>query len=252
MEINDFLLINDFIYQIYTEPSLEKCKQLFLRRLKPLIPYSYASFMTAVEENGKVRLTDPVCNPPSFEQAELLYEQALGEEDIDHTNWILYSAQSELIRESEIMNAQTRLASPIYRQCYSRYNIYDTIQMTIVYEHKIYGSLTLYRTKEDGAFGEDDTIYLKALGRHLNYIFFHRLFGKSHEADEAALSGYMKEHDLTRRESEIFRLIIAGQTNDDILEQIPITEHTLKKHLQNIYRKCGVSSRLELLKAMRF
>ena len=252
MEINDFLQINDFIYQIYTEPSLEQCKQLFLRRLKLLIPYSYASFMTAVEENGQVRLTDPVCNPPSFEQAELLYEQALGDEDIDHTNWILYSAQSELIRESEIMNAASRLASPIYKQCYSKYNIYDTIQMTIVYEHKIYGSLTLYRTKEDGAFQENDTIYLKALGRHLNYIFYRRLSGRTLEAAESALQSCIDEKGLTRRESEIFRLIIHGQDNDEILEQIPITEHTLKKHLQNIYRKCGVSSRLELLKAVRF
>lgn len=33
-----------------------------------------------------------------------------------------------------------------------------------------------------------------------------------------------------------------------ILETITISRHTLLKHLQNLYRKCGVSSRWDLLK----
>ena len=36
------------------------------------------------------------------------------------------------------------------------------------------------------------------------------------------------------------------QSNEDIAAQLVISRHTLLKHLQNIYRKCGVSSRWDL------
>ena len=38
------------------------------------------------------------------------------------------------------------------------------------------------------------------------------------------------------------------RNNEEILEQLHISKNTLLKHLQNLYRKCGVSSRWDLLK----
>ena len=56
------------------------------------------------------------------------------------------------------------------------------------------------------------------------------------------------EYQLTRREEEILGLVFRELNNEEILEKITISQNTLHKHLQNLYRKCGVSSRLGLLK----
>ncbi len=50
-------------------------------------------------------------------------------------------------------------------------------------------------------------------------------------------------HGLTGRELEVLRLVAAGKSNRLIADALVISEHTVARHLQNIFRKLGVSSR---------
>jgi DNA-binding NarL/FixJ family response regulator len=50
--------------------------------------------------------------------------------------------------------------------------------------------------------------------------------------------------DLTTRELEILQLILAGYTNKAIAAEILISEKTVEFHLDNIYSKVGLRSRL--------
>lgn len=50
-------------------------------------------------------------------------------------------------------------------------------------------------------------------------------------------------HGLTGRELEVLRLVAAGRKNREVAEQLVLSEHTVARHLQNIYAKLGVSSR---------
>lgn len=57
------------------------------------------------------------------------------------------------------------------------------------------------------------------------------------------------QHDgvqLTRRELEIVSAIVGGLGNREMARQFAISEQTVKHHLTRIYRKLGVSNRLEL------
>jgi len=54
-----------------------------------------------------------------------------------------------------------------------------------------------------------------------------------------------KEARLTRRESEILRLVADGKPNQEIARDLWITEQTVKYHVSNIYRKLGVANRTE-------
>jgi DNA-binding CsgD family transcriptional regulator len=48
---------------------------------------------------------------------------------------------------------------------------------------------------------------------------------------------------LTRRELEVLRLVTTGRTNHDIATELLISDHTVRRHLQNIFHKIGVSTR---------
>ena len=50
--------------------------------------------------------------------------------------------------------------------------------------------------------------------------------------------------DLTPRELEILRLVLAGHTNKAIAAEIFVSEKTVEFHLDNIYSKIGVRTRL--------
>jgi DNA-binding NarL/FixJ family response regulator len=50
-------------------------------------------------------------------------------------------------------------------------------------------------------------------------------------------------HGLSERELEVLRLVASGKSNRDIAAALVISEHTVARHLQNIYAKLGLSSR---------
>jgi DNA-binding NarL/FixJ family response regulator len=49
--------------------------------------------------------------------------------------------------------------------------------------------------------------------------------------------------ELTDRELEVLRLVAAGRSNREIAAELVISEHTVARHLQNIFAKLGLSSR---------
>jgi DNA-binding CsgD family transcriptional regulator len=51
------------------------------------------------------------------------------------------------------------------------------------------------------------------------------------------------EHGLTARQLEVLRLVAAGKSNREIAAALVISEHTVARHLQDVYAKLGVSSR---------
>jgi DNA-binding NarL/FixJ family response regulator len=70
---------------------------------------------------------------------------------------------------------------------------------------------------------------------------FERLGAKP---DLARLGGHATAaHGLSRRELEVLRLLAAGKSNREIAGALVISEHTVARHVHNLFMKLGVSSR---------
>jgi LuxR family maltose regulon positive regulatory protein len=48
---------------------------------------------------------------------------------------------------------------------------------------------------------------------------------------------------LTRRELEVLRLVADGLNNQDIAARLFVSDHTIHRHVANIFNKLSVSSR---------
>ena len=51
---------------------------------------------------------------------------------------------------------------------------------------------------------------------------------------------------LTRKEKEVFALVLKRRTNAEIAEELYISLYTVKNHVSSILRKLGLKSRREI------
>ena len=62
----------------------------------------------------------------------------------------------------------------------------------------------------------------------------------------------MKQSILTKREREVFSLLILNKTTKEIADKLDISEKTVRNHISNVMQKLGVKGRagavVELLK----
>lgn len=57
--------------------------------------------------------------------------------------------------------------------------------------------------------------------------------------------------ELSVREREVVELVVEGLKNKDIAERMGISEKTVKTHLTHVYQRLGVSTRPEMIAAVR-
>ena len=55
---------------------------------------------------------------------------------------------------------------------------------------------------------------------------------------------------LTERELQVARLVVDRKTNPEIASELFLSQKTVETHLRNIFRKIGVSTRVELARAV--
>ena len=79
---------------------------------------------------------------------------------------------------------------------------------------------------------------------NLHPVVLARLRG-SQTAAPALSAAKLPELNLTQREQEIVDLLVLGKSNKEMADRLFLSGDTIKAHLQHIFRKVGVSSRLE-------
>ncbi len=91
------------------------------------------------------------------------------------------------------------------------------------------------------ALGDDDTA---AIELDAARAVFEELGAQPDlERVDALTSTRAGSHGLTSRELEVLRLVAAGNTNREIAAALVLSEHTVARHIQNIFAKLRVSSR---------
>ena len=65
------------------------------------------------------------------------------------------------------------------------------------------------------------------------------------------LAAFYTEHAVSPREQEIITRVIEGKSNREIGEVLFISANTVKTHIRNIYKKLGVSNRVQLVHAIK-
>ena len=80
-------------------------------------------------------------------------------------------------------------------------------------------------------FDARDRLLLSLLRPHLNEAYQH-LARRRHTVP-----------DLTTRQWQLLRLLARGHTNTEIARELVVSDSTVRKHLENIFARLGVTNR---------
>jgi DNA-binding CsgD family transcriptional regulator len=67
-----------------------------------------------------------------------------------------------------------------------------------------------------------------------------------HGLSRRRIARLQTRYKLTHREIEVCSLLIARRTNREIADVMGISEHTARHHTENVLRKLGVRSRIDV------
>lgn len=245
MKRNDLFCINNIIYQVYNVLDFREMRIIVLSLMSNLIQYTCASFLLADHTTSPNLLSDPICVPPSFVSMENDY---LSIEDEDYSRWMLFNNKAMIVRDTDLLSEEDRIKTSRYQKCYLPYGLHYGVDLSIADNNQLLGTLSLYRSRGMGDFSSDEIFMLRIIGEHLNARFYKEFTKEgANEEYDSLLFSFINEYALTSREAEVLRLIFHDLSNEEIIQKLCISPNTLKKHLQNLYKKLGASSRWELM-----
>ena len=241
LETSDWIVLNDIIYLIYSTKDTEDMQRLFLERIRREISYDAADFCLADSEDPD-RLSHGV-------SIGMRNDPALKYDELDYNRDIRCSGRSMVYRSSDTIPDERRINTPYYDKVYRANDLHYSLQMMIGYEGSFLGFITLYRKKSSGDFDYYDIFTLDVLKDHISLSIARRI-SSDKTSEVFDVDGFVVKYSLTKREEEVLRHIIRRQDNISISRELVISMNTLKKHERNIYKKCGVNSRMQLFKLL--
>ena len=242
MDFNTEMNLNSIIYQIYNVDDFNEMKRSVVTLIRAIIPCTCASILMTTGRDGEI-FCDPITVPDSYEEIEHEYIKC---QDSDGSLWVVRKKQSTVFRDTDLMPEGKREQTDYYLRCFKPFGIHYSVDLTITDGRKIMGIMSLYRTKGEGDFTNDEMQILRLLSTHLDARFAKAIKARSSSSNGIEMVKLTKKYLLTARETEVLELILENYDNSEIVSRLCISPNTLKKHLQNLYRKTNVAGRIQL------
>lgn len=247
----EWIFISQMIYRINQCSSYEEFANVCLCNLKGLFDFSLGVMFQANITDGKPKLHRPY----SIDSNSQYFDVNFYIEGNYHPKWTEYffCPWSSVFRYSDISEESEWTKSRIYKEVLEPLDLYYGLYNTLIYNDTVLGAVVLWRPKAAGDFSPRELFIMDCLKNHLALKFYSLSAGAIKHSKEKEdrntflLASFSRKYQLTKREEEIIRLLYLENGTDEICRNLCICPSTLRKHIYNIYKKTGVSSRAKLI-----
>lgn len=248
LEENEWILLNELVYDISFIYSLRDMQEYFLRLIKLLVRYD-AGIFSLIKNGGSLEFEGTAALGLTDKYIKVWEHEAANN---DYAKWIVDSPRACAFREAELIPEKQRTESEFFKAFNIPCKLHYGMVLCVAFRGESTGILHFLKSMASGDFADRDLFVLDQLHKHLAY----RLSYEANKGNsryfyaKGSYENLCRRYSLTRREGEIFRCAIQGLSNADISKQMDISVHTVKKHFCAIYEKMGVNNRVQLLQAL--
>lgn len=165
---------------------------------------------------------------------------------------VVETGHSLAVSISELMSRETFTSLELYREFFTRVSVEDQLSVGYV-EQGLATGLSVNRAT--WGFSDDEREVLTQVGRCVfpYYRLLQRLERSERNSDSSlplievntgAFTRYSDVLGLTPREAELLGEVARGHSNRQISKICGISEGTVRKHLENAFRRLGVNNRI--------
>lgn len=241
----EWLRINDIILIIHSTDNISIMCSYFLDAIKPLILYEKAMFYLFQEKDNNIDLIDPAfvnVDSDFFKEYENLFKNSR------YGRVAVNSRRTIAFRDSDLIPESIRTSTDVYKSFLLPYNLPYGGGIIITNNRKLLAEVALFRTEEQGDFRDKEIYILDILKKHFQIRLIREINSMSENEGEADKTVKLIELGLTNREIEVSKLIISNLTTTEISSKLNISIYTTKRHINNIFAKLKINSRLQLIK----
>lgn len=251
----DWRFMLESAYRISSTGSIWELECESLRCLQQLIPCDQGTFFVydGVDERGIPHLTNSTA--VVGDEAQYLDEFMSGDYNFDsYFRGMALLRHNVVYRDSDILPEKDRINSRLFKDIYEKQGIFWGLRAYLAYDGILMGNISIFNSKSAGDFTNLDISILRLMEPHIT-LRMHQLRmcedSKSVSVRNTQAASPSSKYNLTNRETEILQLLLSGMEDPAIVDRLCISPSTLKKHVYNIYKKTGVSNRIQLYNLMR-
>lgn len=247
LETNDWMVLNNIIYQINYLKDSQEMRENLLKQLLLIIDFDSANFFVTDSEDPRI-----LKNMAGYNFSEKLGEDYVGlYEKLDYQKGLMFDGKSRVYRETDIMEDKKRQETEYYKQFYQPNGWHYSLHASLAFEKRSVGTLALFRRQGKEDFSYKDVFVLEMLQDHLALRLYQDMSEHPDSDPKHTVHECVELYGLTRREEMILRCLVDGLEADVICQNACITNNTLKKHILNIYKKLGIRNRVQMFKLVK-
>ncbi len=243
IEANNWCVLNNIIYKIYTTVDAEQMRSIFLEQMKFVIEYDSAEFYLTDLEDGH-QFVNAVCYNCEEDGAKQFNDMVeISKRDVFGKTFVF--------RNTDILNFDARVNATVGKDYFEKNNWSQSLHLLLGDGEMNVALISFYRSVGKERFSSDDVFVLDLMKDHLLHRLLQERLERASMQEKLTVTEATEHYNLTKRESMILRRLMQGHNNNQISEELHISVNTLKKHVLNIYRKLNINNRVQLFKAIK-
>lgn len=237
--------LNECVLWIHGCSDLATLQAGLLDAVDQAIPHRASMFDIArTGTHGQTEFVNPAAHGMTQTQLDAYYDCYAA---FDYTVWSFDVHNVHVYRDLDLVDVKRRNATPIYQEWMKPLDIYFGCTATLAYDEAPLGSLTLFREQQMDEFSDEELETLRQIARHLSLRLHQLLPDSSIQAvAKDPLEKLIATSNILPREADVLKLMLSGKTNREMAAELFISESTVKKHVNAVYRKLNVKNRLGL------